>query len=137
MKIRTQEDIAELEKVPVTERIRHRNVFDLLRGAADLHAGRIAIRYLSGRSAVTLLGVYLGLDPARVEVHAREAALTPAAGPVDGVPRVDAGDDLLTIAEFEEAGAAGIAGADGGAPRGARDSSLRSHDLTFKALAPM
>jgi fatty-acyl-CoA synthase len=48
MKIRTQEDIAELEKVPVTERIRHRNVFDLLRGAADLHAGRIAIRYLSG-----------------------------------------------------------------------------------------
>jgi fatty-acyl-CoA synthase len=48
MKIRTQEDIAELEKMPVTERIRHRNVFDLLRGAADLHAGRVAIRYLSG-----------------------------------------------------------------------------------------
>jgi fatty-acyl-CoA synthase len=48
MKIRTQEDIAELEKVPVTERIGHRNVFDLLRGAADLHAGRVAIRYLSG-----------------------------------------------------------------------------------------
>ena len=48
MKIRTQEDIAALEKVPVTERIRHRNVLDLLRGAADLHAGRVAIRYLSG-----------------------------------------------------------------------------------------
>jgi len=48
MKIRTQEDIAALEKVPVTERIRHRNVLDLLRHAAAGNAGRVAIRYLSG-----------------------------------------------------------------------------------------
>ena len=48
MKIRTQEDIAELEKVPVTERIRHRNVLDLLRHAAAENVGRVAIRYLSG-----------------------------------------------------------------------------------------
>lgn len=48
MKIRTQDDIVELEKVPVTERIRHRNVFDLLRHATAGNAGRVAIRYLSG-----------------------------------------------------------------------------------------
>ena len=48
MKIRTQADIADLEKVPVTERISHRNVLDLLRTAAAENTGRIAIRYLSG-----------------------------------------------------------------------------------------
>jgi fatty-acyl-CoA synthase len=48
MKIRTQADIAELEKVPVIERIRARNVLDLLRDAASQNAGSIAIRYLSG-----------------------------------------------------------------------------------------
>jgi len=48
MKVRTQADIAALEKVPVTERIQARNVLDLLRGAAAQNAGRIAIRSLSG-----------------------------------------------------------------------------------------
>lgn len=48
MKIRTQADIAELEKVPVTERIKHKNVLDLLQHAAAENAGRVAIRYLSG-----------------------------------------------------------------------------------------
>ena len=48
MKIRTQADIAELERVPAVERIRHHNVADLLRDAAAQHAGRLAIRFLSG-----------------------------------------------------------------------------------------
>ena len=48
MKIRTQADIAELERVPVTERIRHSNVADLLCDAAAHNAGRVAIRYLCG-----------------------------------------------------------------------------------------
>ena len=48
MKIRTQADIVELEKVPVTERIAHANVLDLLRHAAAENPGRVAIRYLSG-----------------------------------------------------------------------------------------
>ena len=48
MKVRTQADIAELEKVPVTERIHHTNIADLLRDAVAQNAGRIAIRYLSG-----------------------------------------------------------------------------------------
>jgi fatty-acyl-CoA synthase len=48
MKIRTQADIAELERMPVTERIRHNNVADLLRDAVAQHAGQPAIRYLSG-----------------------------------------------------------------------------------------
>ena len=48
MKIRTQADIEALEKVPVSERIRHKNVLDLLRHAASENAGRIAIRHLSG-----------------------------------------------------------------------------------------
>ena len=48
MKVRTQADIAELERVPVTERIRHTNIADLLRDAATRNADRVAIRYLSG-----------------------------------------------------------------------------------------
>jgi fatty-acyl-CoA synthase len=48
MKVRTQADIAELEKVPVTERIRHANVLDLLRDASAEHAQRVALRYLAG-----------------------------------------------------------------------------------------
>ncbi|MCX7363949.1 MAG: acyl-CoA synthetase [Alphaproteobacteria bacterium] len=48
MNIRTQADIVELEKVPVTERIKDRNVLDLLRHAAAENPGRVAIRYLSG-----------------------------------------------------------------------------------------
>lgn len=48
MKVRTEADIAQLEQVPVTERIRHGSVADLLREAATRHAGRLAIRYLSG-----------------------------------------------------------------------------------------
>ncbi|WIM11333.1 acyl-CoA synthetase [Enhydrobacter sp.] len=48
MKIRTAADIAEIEKVPVADRIRHRNVLDLVRAAGAEHAARIAIRYLAG-----------------------------------------------------------------------------------------
>ncbi len=48
MKIRTQADIAELERVPVTERIGHVSVMDLLRHAAQQNGGRVAIRYLDG-----------------------------------------------------------------------------------------
>jgi fatty-acyl-CoA synthase len=48
MKIRTQADIAALEKVPVTERITHTNVLDLLRDVAGRHGERIASRHLAG-----------------------------------------------------------------------------------------
>ncbi|MCW5748671.1 MAG: acyl-CoA synthetase [Alphaproteobacteria bacterium] len=51
MKIRTQADIAELERVPAGERIRHTNVADLLRDATAQHAGRVAIRFLTGTGA--------------------------------------------------------------------------------------
>jgi len=46
--IRTMADVAALESVPVTDRIRHTGVADLLSEAARHHAGKIAIRYLSG-----------------------------------------------------------------------------------------
>lgn len=48
MKISTQADIDALERVPVTERIRHANVVDLLRDTAMRNADRVAFRYLSG-----------------------------------------------------------------------------------------
>jgi fatty-acyl-CoA synthase len=48
MKIRTQADIEKLEQVPMTERIRHASVADLLRDATRENAGRVAIRYLAG-----------------------------------------------------------------------------------------
>ena len=48
MKVRTQADIAELERVPVTERIQHTNIADLLRDTAARNTDRVAIRYLSG-----------------------------------------------------------------------------------------
>ena len=48
MKIRTQADIEKLEQVPMTERIRHAGVADLLQESAREHAGRVAIRYLAG-----------------------------------------------------------------------------------------
>ncbi len=48
MKVRTQADIAQLEQVPVTQRIRRGSVADLLRHAAREYGGRLAIRYLSG-----------------------------------------------------------------------------------------
>src|SRR3979411_734207 len=48
MKIRTQADIEKLEQVPVTERIRHASVADLLQDSAREHSGRVAIRYLAG-----------------------------------------------------------------------------------------
>jgi fatty-acyl-CoA synthase len=48
MKIRTQADIAALEKVPVEERLTLRNVLDLLRDPAARHADRIALRCLAG-----------------------------------------------------------------------------------------
>ncbi|HEX9524907.1 MAG TPA: AMP-binding protein, partial [Reyranella sp.] len=48
MKIRTHADIEKLEQVPVTARIRHASVADLLRDATRENAGRVAIRYLAG-----------------------------------------------------------------------------------------
>jgi fatty-acyl-CoA synthase len=48
MKIRTQADIVALEKVPVTKRIAHTNVLDLLRDVAGRHGERIAFRHLAG-----------------------------------------------------------------------------------------
>ena len=48
MKIRSQADIDELEKMPVTERIPHRNVLELLQASAAANAGRTALRYLGG-----------------------------------------------------------------------------------------
>jgi fatty-acyl-CoA synthase len=51
MKVRTQADIAQLEQVPVTERIRHASVADLLQEAVRKNTGRVAIRYLSGTGA--------------------------------------------------------------------------------------
>ncbi|HEY2611537.1 MAG TPA: AMP-binding protein, partial [Reyranella sp.] len=48
MKIRTRADIEKLEQVPVTERIRHASVADLLHDSAREHSGRVAIRYLAG-----------------------------------------------------------------------------------------
>jgi fatty-acyl-CoA synthase len=49
--IRTIADVAALESVPVADRIRHIGVADLLQDAAGRHAGKIAIRYLSGAAA--------------------------------------------------------------------------------------
>src|SRR5262249_16622175 len=51
MKIRTQADIAELEKLPVGERIRQKNVFEILRDSGNRHADRVAFRALSGTAA--------------------------------------------------------------------------------------
>lgn len=51
MKIRTEADVAEIEKVPVGERIGNGNVLDLLRAAVRDNAQRIAIRYLAGTTA--------------------------------------------------------------------------------------
>ncbi|MBS0221341.1 MAG: acyl-CoA synthetase [Proteobacteria bacterium] len=48
MKIRTAADVAEIEKVPVTERIKHGSILDLLRAATDTNADRVAVRYLAG-----------------------------------------------------------------------------------------
>jgi fatty-acyl-CoA synthase len=48
MKIRTHADIVALEKLPVTERIRQKNVFEIVRDSGAEHADRIAFRSLSG-----------------------------------------------------------------------------------------
>lgn len=48
MTIRTQADIAQLEKVPMAERVPHRNVLDLMQHAGQAYRGRTAIRYLAG-----------------------------------------------------------------------------------------
>ena len=48
MKIRTQADIAALEKLPAGERIRHKNVLEVVRDSAAAHADRVAFRFLSG-----------------------------------------------------------------------------------------
>src|SRR5713226_3733320 len=48
MKIKTQADIAELEKLPVGERIRQKNVFEIFQDSGARHADRIAFRSLSG-----------------------------------------------------------------------------------------
>ena len=50
MKIRTQADIAGLEKTPVAERVRHGNMLELIKHAGTEHATRTAIRFLSGTS---------------------------------------------------------------------------------------
>jgi len=48
MKIRTLADIVELERVLVADRIRQRNVAEILRDAAASHGNRTAFRFLSG-----------------------------------------------------------------------------------------
>src|SRR5258708_15367558 len=48
MKIKTQADIAELEKLPVGERIRHKNVLEIFQDSGARHADRVAFRSLSG-----------------------------------------------------------------------------------------
>ncbi|MGE0578821.1 MAG: acyl-CoA synthetase [Reyranella sp.] len=48
MKIRTLADIVELERVLVADRIRRRNVAEILRDAAASHGNRTAFRFLSG-----------------------------------------------------------------------------------------
>lgn len=48
MKIRTHADIVELEKLPVTERIRQKNVFEVVRDSGTSYADRVAFRFLSG-----------------------------------------------------------------------------------------
>ena len=48
MKIRTHADIIALEKQPATERIRHRNVREVLEASAAAYADRVAFRFLSG-----------------------------------------------------------------------------------------
>lgn len=48
MKIRTQADIEEIEKMPVADRVKHKSVLDLLQHAATAFKGRIAIRSLAG-----------------------------------------------------------------------------------------
>src|SRR6185503_13030483 len=48
VRVRTQADIDTLEQVPVAERIRQKNVLELLGDAAAAHGDGLAIRYLSG-----------------------------------------------------------------------------------------
>ena len=48
MKIRTQADIAELEKLPVSERIQQKNVLEIVRESGARYADRVAFRALSG-----------------------------------------------------------------------------------------
>ncbi len=48
MKFRTQADVAEIEKVPVAERVTHGNMLDLLQHAATAYKTQVAIRYLAG-----------------------------------------------------------------------------------------
>ncbi len=48
MTIRTKADIAEIERIPVGERIRQGNILEVMRQAGAEHAGRTAIRFLSG-----------------------------------------------------------------------------------------
>lgn len=51
MKFRTQADVAEIEKVPVAERVTQGNMLDLLQHAATAYKARVAIRYLAGTGA--------------------------------------------------------------------------------------
>lgn len=48
MKFRSQADVAEIEKVPVAERVKHRHMLDLLQHAATAYKDQAAIRYLAG-----------------------------------------------------------------------------------------
>ena len=68
MTIRTQADIAELEKVPLAERVRHGNMLELLRHAGGEHANRDSLfwRSRTGRSRRDLM-LELQKNPARSE----------------------------------------------------------------------
>jgi hypothetical protein len=44
MKIRTQADIVELEKVPLGERLRHGNVLEIIQDSGARYADRVAFR---------------------------------------------------------------------------------------------
>src|SRR5258708_23810575 len=71
MKIKTQADIAELEKLPVGARIRHKNVLEIFQDSGARHADRVAFRSLSGTTPN---------DPARDVTYA-EMLLPPSPTP--------------------------------------------------------
>ena len=61
MKIRTQADIVELEKVPLDERLRHGNVLEIIQDSGARYTDRAAFRSLSGTASS---------DPARDVTYA-------------------------------------------------------------------
>ena len=74
MKIRTQADIEKLEQVPVTERIRHVSVADLLRDTAILEEARREAQGIIAEDADLRSPAHRGL---------REALLTRWRGKLD------------------------------------------------------